>query len=83
MDGKTSKAGRIVMLVVVLATVVAEAVSVVVYRHSTDGQVPILWFMLVVYGGITIFFLSLTDRLVRWIAGAWRRNKRNSLGLAP
>jgi hypothetical protein len=42
MDGKTSKAGRIVMRVVVLATVLAEAVSVVVYRNSTDGDVGIL-----------------------------------------
>lgn len=73
-DGKTSKAGRLVMRVVWLATAVAEAVSVVVYRNSTSSQVPILWAALIVYAGITIFFVSLADRLVRWIVGTRRRD---------
>jgi hypothetical protein len=49
----------------------------VVYRHSTDGQTPVLWAFIVLYGVIAVGAIMLIDSTVR------RRRRRSSRQSAP
>jgi hypothetical protein len=63
-----SKPGRIASGVVVIATVGCEIAAVVVYRNSTDGQTPILWVFIVLFGLLALGVVRLAENPVR---GFW------------
>ena len=59
------------MLVVVATAVVLEVVAFIVYRDSSDGQTPIVWFAIALYAVVLIVGIKFVDgrlpRLRRWM----------------
>lgn len=74
MAQRLSKPARIATAVAVVATAGSEIAAVLVYRHSTDGQTPVLWFFVVIYGVLAVGTIRLLDRLVHWIAQSTRHS---------
>jgi hypothetical protein len=56
-----SKRGRIAVAVVVVLTVAAEVAALAVYRHSADGQTPVLWVAILIYGAIAVGVVRIAD----------------------
>jgi hypothetical protein len=65
---RLSKPARIATVVAVVATVGCEAAAVIVYRNSTDGQTPVLWMFILIYGVLAVGAIRVLDRLTRWAA---------------
>lgn len=60
-----SKPAKVAVLAVVLATIGLTVAAVVVYWHSTDGQTPVLWVAIVIYGLLATLGIRLVDAVVR------------------
>jgi ABC-type nitrate/sulfonate/bicarbonate transport system permease component len=65
------KPAKIAVLAMLLATIGLTVAAVLVYSDSTDGQTPVLWVAIVIYGLLAILGIRLVDAGVRRIR-RWR-----------
>jgi hypothetical protein len=70
-----SRPATFAIVLVGFATVGFEVAAIVVYRHSTDGQTPVLWTFIVLYGLVAVGAIMLIDSTVRRLR---RRSSRQS-----
>ena len=62
---RLSKPAKFAALAVIIATIASEVAVLVVYRDSADGQTPVVWGFMVIYGLLALFGVRLIDGIVR------------------
>ena len=69
-----SRPARVAVAVVLIATVAAEILAWFVYRNSSDGQTPVLWVFIALYGALLIGGVKILDASVRRVHRWLRRS---------
>jgi hypothetical protein len=72
--GDVSRPSRIIVVLILVATVVLEVVATFAYRDSSDGQSGALNVILLLYGVLACVAVWVLDRAARSIAA--RRHRR-------
>ena len=62
---RISRPAAFAITLVIVATVGSEIATIAIYRDSTDGQTPVLWIFIVLYGLLAIGVIKLIDSAAR------------------